>query len=77
MPVPEHVAGVDFTLASGGGISGTVRDAATNAPLAGVLVVLFDAAGQQLDLTAATNAAGEFVFSAAVPPGTYYAATKT
>jgi hypothetical protein len=75
IPGPGTVAGIDFALAGGARISGTVRDASTNAPLAGVLVRLFDATGQQLNLIAETTATGEFVFPAAVLPGTYYAAT--
>ena len=35
IPGPGTVAGIDFALASGARISGTVRDAATGAPLAG------------------------------------------
>ena len=73
---PGTLDGIDFALASGARISGTVRDASTSAPLAGVSVLLFDAAGQQLGLTAQTNSSGQFVFGAALLPGTYYAATN-
>jgi hypothetical protein len=73
---PGTVTGIDFALAGGANLSGTVRDASTSAPLAGVSVLLFDTTGKQLALTAVTDAAGKYMFPAAVPPGTYFAATN-
>lgn len=66
---------IDFELALGGQISGTVLEPGSNLPIDSSEVVLFDAAGNFMDTTR-VNAAGEFTSFRAVPTGTYYAATR-
>jgi 5-hydroxyisourate hydrolase-like protein (transthyretin family) len=67
--------GIDFGLAAGGRISGTVTDAATGLPLlSGVQVRIYDSAGSQVTL-GSTNSAGEYTSNTGLPTGTYYART--
>jgi hypothetical protein len=66
-------AGVDFALAPGGTVTGTVRDAATSAPLGGVPVRLLDATGAEVR-SATTAGNGTFTMSG-LAAGTYYAHT--
>jgi 5-hydroxyisourate hydrolase-like protein (transthyretin family) len=67
--------GVDFALAGGGRISGTVTDAATGLPLAGVQVRLYNAAGTYLTY-GYSNSSGVYVTAAGLSFGTYYARTS-
>jgi hypothetical protein len=66
--------GVDFALSSGaGGISGTITDAGTAAPLPSISVQIYTSTGV-FTKTAVTNLAGAFA-TAGLAPGTYYART--
>jgi len=66
--------GVDFVLTSGaGGVSGTVTDNVTGAPLAGVLVQVFTSGGVLVKV-GGTNAIGGYGVGG-LAPGTYYART--
>ena len=66
--------GIDFALSSGaGGISGTITDARTGAPLPNVSVQIYTAAGV-FTKTAITSLAGVYA-TAGLAPGTYYART--
>ena len=64
------VAGIDFDLAPGGAIAGQVTDAANGAPLAGIDLDFYDAAGNRLALNARTDAAGDYEIGA-IPAGQY------
>ena len=66
--------GVNFALLSGaGGISGTITDVRTGAPLPGVSVQIYTASGT-FTKSAITNLAGAYATSG-LAPGTYYART--
>jgi hypothetical protein len=66
--------GVDFALSPGaGGMSGTVTDSRTGAPLPGVLVEIYTASGTFTKF-AFTGLAGTYATSG-LAPGTYYART--
>ncbi|MCC7009391.1 MAG: carboxypeptidase regulatory-like domain-containing protein, partial [Acidobacteria bacterium] len=67
------VTGIDFSLAGGGTLSGTVRAAATSSPISGISVRIYDATGAQVK-SASSNGAGVFTVLG-LPSGTYYAAT--
>lgn len=67
-------SGIDFALAAGGRIAGTVTDAVTTNPIASVTVVIFSAAGVLVGI-AETNASGNYATRTAFEPGTYYART--
>lgn len=77
-PIPVTVGttttGIDFDLAAGGGLAGTVTDAVTGDPIPGVLVVAYDFLGSPL-VFMSSDLAGEYSTPAAIPPGTYYART--
>ena len=66
--------GVDFALAMGGGIRGTVTDSATGDPLGGVSVWVYDSTGSNVESTS-TDQSGHYSTSAGLPSGTYYART--
>ena len=68
------VSGVDFALHTGGRISGTVTDAATTLPIAGVSVSLVAANGATV-ATGVTGLLGNYVTAGGVPTGVYYART--
>ena len=65
--------GKDFALTAGGRITGTVRNAATLAPIGGFQVRLFTSAGTTLS-TAATTGGGVYTFNN-LPSGSYYVGT--
>jgi hypothetical protein len=71
----KTTAGINFALAAGGSISGTVTDAATTAGIAGVNVSIFDTAGFQVAF-GATDGAGNYNTNVGLPTGTYYARTN-
>lgn len=63
--------GRNFTLEPGGSVSGTIRSAADNSPLAGIDIDLFiDSTLVKLDQSAKTAADGTFTVGP-VPPGRY------
>lgn len=63
--------GRDFTLELGGSVSGTIRSAADNSPLAGIDIDLFiNSTLVKLDQSAKTAADGTYVIGP-VPPGRY------
>ncbi len=72
--VPLTTTGINFALAAGGRISGTVTDVGTGLPLAGVAVQVFNAAGTWLT-SVNTNSSGVYTTSAGLPSGTYYTRT--
>jgi hypothetical protein len=67
-------AGVDFALARGGQVTGTVTDAGTGLPLQGVWVWIYDDAGNLVSYDT-TDSAGVYT-TEPVPAGTYYARTS-
>ena len=74
----ENVAtGINFSLATGGQITGTITDAASGAPLAGVVVSAVRTGVAVIDFAqeVATNASGVFTVRG-LPPGVYYAFTS-
>jgi Carboxypeptidase regulatory-like domain len=72
---PSTTSGIDFALATGGTIEGTVTDAVTGLPVRGS-VTIFDAAGSFL-YDALVDGVGHFTSSIGLPTGTYYARTDT
>ena len=66
--------GIDFTLAPGGTITGTVTAASGGAPLSNVSVGVYNNAGTWL-ATAYTNASGQYTLRG-LPSGTYYLRTN-
>jgi Carboxypeptidase regulatory-like domain len=66
--------GIDFGLARGGRISGTVTDAGTSLPLAGVLVYVYNSSGSQVT-NGYTNSSGVYTSYSGLSSGTYYAVT--
>ena len=67
-------SGINFSLAAGGRIAGTVTDAVTTNPLASTTVVIFSAAGVPVSFSE-TDASGNYTTRSAFPSGTYYART--
>ena len=67
--------GIDFALAKGARVSGTVTDAATSLPLANVAVFISSATGQGVS-TAFTDSSGNYLSGTGLPSGTYYAVTS-
>ncbi len=67
-------AGIDFALAPGGRVGGTVTDAVTGMPLSGVQVGIFDWTGRSA-ASGTTNASGSFTTDKGLRSGTYYART--
>jgi hypothetical protein len=65
--------GIDFALLPGGGITGTVTDAGTAAPLAGMNVQIFTSTGAFANSTS-TNASGVYTMGG-LPAGSYFART--
>jgi hypothetical protein len=68
------VSGISFQLSGGATIAGRVSDADTQAPLVGVEVFFFDAAGNRVG-RAVTDGLGDYASQGGLPPGDYYAAT--
>jgi hypothetical protein len=67
--------GINFGLAQGGRISGTVTDAVTGLPLATVLVRIVNSSGTNLT-SGTTNGSGVYTTSSGLPSGSYYARTS-
>ena len=72
--VGATASGKNFSLAAGGNIAGTVRNASTNALLSGIRVLALLPDGT-LARAAATNANGEYSM-VGLAPGTYYVKTS-
>jgi len=72
---PSATTGIDFALATGGTIEGSISDAVTSLPLGrDPEVTIFDSLGAPLNVLV-VDGAGEFV-STGLPTGTYYARTQ-
>ncbi len=67
--------GINFGLAVGGRITGTVTDAGTGAPLANIEVDIYNSSGNAVDYTS-TNASGVYTKATGLPTGTYYLITN-
>lgn len=67
------VSPISFTLAPGGGIAGTLTDAASSVGLSGRNVEIFSSAGKSVKV-ATTNGSGAYI-ARGLPPGTYFAKT--
>jgi hypothetical protein len=65
---------IDLELPPGQTISGTVRDAGNNQPIAGVTVYFFNSAGVEVG-EATTNGEGRYTSDGGLAPGSYRAAT--
>jgi hypothetical protein len=65
------ITGIDFSLARGGQIAGTVTNASTSAGVSGVAIVFYTPQGQQA--ATATSTTGGAYLSPGLPPGTYTA----
>ena len=74
--VGATTSAIDFGLAPGGRISGTVTDAGTGAPLAGVYVSVYNASGNSVGSSVTTNASGVYTTSTGLLSGTYYVRTS-
>jgi hypothetical protein len=70
----EAIGSIDFSLSPGGRISGVIKNAATNAAIAGVAVRAFDATGQFIS-DAVSDGAGKYVTGTGLPSGIYYVRT--
>ena len=66
--------GIDFVLAPGGTIGGTVTDVVTTSTLGAVTVSVFDAAGQRVG-TGVTNGLGAYAIATGLPSGSYFIRT--
>ena len=66
---------INFALAAGGLVSGSVTNAATNASLANVAVQLYDSTGSFVT-SVSTGVSGNYTTSSGVPTGTYFARTS-
>ncbi len=73
--VGATTSGINFALAPGGRISGTVTNAANSAPLANVGVQIFNSSGQQV-ASPTTDSAGNYITNVGLPTGTYFARTN-
>ena len=68
------ITGIDFELALGGRVSGTVTEDPSGDPIAGLLVDIFDAGGDHVSW-GITDSSGEYLSNYAVVPGTHYVRT--
>jgi hypothetical protein len=66
---------IDFALASGGLITGTVVEAITNVPLSGISISLYDQ-NNGFIAGAGTDASGRYSSGSGLPAGNYYARTS-
>ena len=69
-------SGINFGLAAGGRITGTVTDATTGAPLSGVSVSVYDASGSFVT-SVNTNASGVYLTGQGLSTGSYRVRTST
>jgi hypothetical protein len=65
---------IDFALAAGGRISGTVTDSATAAPIANINVFIFNSSGA-FQTSTISDASGNYL-SNGLPSGSYFASTS-
>jgi hypothetical protein len=72
--IGETTSGIDFVLAPGGAIAGTVTTSAGGEALPGVTVGAFDATGRSVG-SGVTNGLGGYTTSPALPTGTYFVRT--
>ncbi len=70
------VEGIDFALVEGGAVAGTVTEAATGAPVAELLIEIWDQAGQYRVAQAVTDEHGDYRADG-LAAGTYFATTDT
>jgi len=68
--VGATATGIDFTVAHGGRIAGTVTDAGSGKPLSQVLIQILDEVGHVVARTA-TNSSGNYESMRGLPPGNY------
>jgi hypothetical protein len=68
---PSPTTGIDFDLANGGRISGTVTVEGSGAPLQSAVVYVHDDIGRQVDI-GLSAADGTYTTFGAVPTGSYY-----
>ncbi len=79
---PSVVGGIDIGLSSGGRIAGTITDATTGLPLAGVTVSFYSPAGNSIrspgnfSATVSTNALGQYTSGAGLTAGNYFVVTS-
>jgi hypothetical protein len=69
---PQATAGIDFALTPGGRLSGTVIDAETDLPMAGVFIYVLDGSGYLVSY-GYTDADGNYLTEFALPTGAYFA----
>lgn len=78
-PIPVTVgaatSGINFILAPGGRISGTVTEAASGSPLSGISIEIVGASNFFVT-SATTDNVGNYVTRAGLPAGNYYARTS-
>jgi len=72
----ETTGGIDFALAPGGRVAGTVTAVAGGVPLEGIDVRVYDAAGNHVD-TGWSGSAGTYQTTRALPSGVYHAVTRS
>ena len=72
--VPNTTSGIDFELAAGGNIAGTITDSETTLPLGDILVGIHDTAGLLIAF-GASSPAGDYSILSGLPTGSFYAAT--
>jgi hypothetical protein len=72
----ETVSNIDFALAKGGSISGTVTDVVTGLGIENIVVEFYDSSGTFV-AEGFTNADGNYITQTAIPPGTYYSKTDS
>jgi hypothetical protein len=73
--VGNTTSGIDFALAQGGRVSGTVIDANGGQPLGGVSISIYDSTGR-LFANGTTSAFGVYTSGSGLPAGTYFARTS-
>jgi hypothetical protein len=68
------VNNINFALKTGGRIKGTVTDAATQQPISGVQVAIFNSVGTRVS-TGSSDAAGNYTSFDGLPTGSYFVRT--
>ena len=70
--VGSTTGNINFTLAAGGSISGTVTDSVTHSPISGVTMFLYLNSGTDYIQPLTTNASGHYATTVGLAPGNYY-----